>query len=1207
MLHPAHATHNWTPLFNGDLDDVELNTYLEPVGFADVRGALYRLHSIAKILPEAPTAHSFLDGLVLHLQATPDPDQALIYMERFLDQLVGISGALTRCTEDPRQAEMLVTLFAGSAFLAEILIRTPEYFEEIGLVWTAKQKNTRLQHQTSPAEAALQAQAALHSSEDPEEQLNALHRYHRRELLRIGAADLFGLQDLPNVTDQISRLADHIVSACLKVSARQTRTVPDGFVVLGMGKLGGQELNYSSDIDLVFLVDGNPSAMTRLGQRLIRNLSELTGQGFFYRVDMRLRPWGRSGSLVSTPESYLSYLEKDAWLWEKQALLKARPIAGDHHVGRTFLQRIEPILFATNATTVRAEIHAMKSRIEEELHKKSRGWGEVKLGKGSIRDVEFITQYLQLIHGSVHPEVRSPQTLDGLHRLQTAGFLSTGEYQVLADGYTFLRTVEHFLQLVGYQQKHKLPKAPAEVFKLARKLDFDGPEAGQRFLDTYHQHSVAIRAVYQTHLDPEATPSDPAADLARALPKYAATFSEADRAHHVALMRLLDDETPVLVDPKNLGKGRWQVTIVGYDYLGELSLISGLFLAFGFNIVEGHVFTYEPEVARPGMDQGLIVDVFTVDAVQAPLPDTVWDRYTVTLLRLIRLLEKGQYAEAGGALVKEVVRALPKSVQKETPLQPVHITIDNQQDERYTVLTIQAPDTVGLLFELTNALALNQIQIAQVQVQSEGAQVRDVLYVTDHKGKKIIEPKRQQELRAATVLVKHFTHLIPQAPNPEAALLQFRVFISDLFARPNWPEEMGTLEQPEVLDALANLLGVSTFLWEDFLRLQYANLFPVLQNTAGLKHPKPKAELQTDLDATIASINDKADRDVQIRAFKNRALFRIDMRYILGHSTLFECSSELTDLAEVLVETVYRSCYADLERVHGTPMLEDGGPCPISICAFGKAGGHELGIASDLEVLFIFEADGQTQGGEKPLSNARFTERLVQAFARTLKTHNVSTFEIDLRLRPYGRDGALAITPQAFQRYYEPTGAAWPYERQSLVKLRTIAGDRTLGAHIETLRTNILRSLGPFDVAAMRAIRERQVRHLVQPGTFNAKYSRGAMVDAEYLVQGLQITHGQTHAAVLCPNTFKALDQLEAVGALTKPEKEPLFQALAFFRHLVAALRIVRGNARDLTVPPEDSEAFAFLARRMDARPTELAEQLHHHVGQIQALSKDLL
>jgi glutamate-ammonia-ligase adenylyltransferase len=310
-------------------------------------------------------------------------------------------------------------------------------------------------------------------------------------------------------------------------------------------------------------------------------------------------------------------------------------------------------------------------------------------------------------------------------------------------------------------------------------------------------------------------------------------------------------------------------------------------------------------------------------------------------------------------------------------------------------------------------------------------------------------------------------------------------------------------------------------------------------------------------------------------------MFRVDMRHILGHTTEFwEFSKELTDLAEVVVNSTYHLCHEDLRTLYGTPCLENGEVSDMAVCALGKCGGYELGFASDIELMFVYSGNGKTTGPQI-ITTAEFYEKVVQTFVSASRVKREGIFEIDLQLRPYGRAGSLAVSLESFRRYFAPDGPAWAYERQALVKLRPIAGNAGLGQRVASLRDSSVYHGEPFDATAMRAMRERQIRHLVTGGRFNAKYSPGGLLDIEYLVQGLQITHGHHNPDLRLTNTRSALAALAAAGIMSEDDYTRLRKAHTFLRWLIDALRVVRGNTKDLTVPHDDTEEFAFLARRL--------------------------
>ena len=488
--------------------DAGSRALLASIDFGDRAAATRRLRSLASAVPDERARARLLPHLLAALADAANPDRALINLERFTQAVSDRTDVVAVLSADPHALDVLVKIFTGSQFLTDILLRFPEHFSSLIQPNAIGQAKTAAQYYAEAYRATCGSRAPDECSACPET-LDGLRRYHHWELLRIGTCDLVGLLDLTTVTAQLSQLADSIIWVCLELLARSLGMTTEGFVVLGMGKLGGRELNYSSDVDLLFLADENTATFQRLGERLIKALTEATAEGFLYRVDMRLRPWGRVGPLISTVDGYLTYLARDARLWEKQALLRARVVAGDEQAGAGFLRRAEPLLFSAGAEAVRAEVHAMKQLTEAQLRQSDRISGDVKLGEGSIRDTEFAAQYLQLAYGKNQPELRTGHTLDALARLREHGYLTADEYRVLVDGYTFLRTVEHYLQILDYRQTHTLPENPADLRYLARRLGFTGPAATDRFVAHIRQHGAAIRAVYLRHLAPLAESGPP--------------------------------------------------------------------------------------------------------------------------------------------------------------------------------------------------------------------------------------------------------------------------------------------------------------------------------------------------------------------------------------------------------------------------------------------------------------------------------------------------------------------------------------------------------------------------------------------------------------------------------------------------------------------------------------------------------------------------
>jgi glutamate-ammonia-ligase adenylyltransferase len=346
-----------------------------------------------------------------------------------------------------------------------------------------------------------------------------------------------------------------------------------------------------------------------------------------------------------------------------------------------------------------------------------------------------------------------------------------------------------------------------------------------------------------------------------------------------------------------------------------------------------------------------------------------------------------------------------------------------------------------------------------------------------------------------------------------------------------------------------------------------------------------------------------------LNAFKDRELFRVDMRHILGLTREFDdFAVELTDLAEVTVCTALRLCDAELRATFGDPLLANVEACEISLLALGKFGGRELGFASDIELMLVYEGSGSTNG-LRSVTTAEYFEQLVLSIINAIQTRQDGIFHIDLQLRPYGKAGSMAVSLDSFRRYYAPDGPAWAYERQALVKLRPIAGNTGLGQELCRLRDIYAYESGRFDVTSMRAMRERQIRHLVKGGTFNAKFSRGGLVDIEYLIQGLQINHGAQNPSLRSTNLREAMLQLHEAGILSDDDYTRLRKAHTFLRWLIDSLRVVRGNSKDVTLPVFGSEEFVFLARRLryEMDIERLRDDLASYVVDVQEINNRLL
>jgi len=1160
--------------------------------------------TLQRVLREAPLREAVLvaiAGFIRNARSSFDPFQLF--------------------SRSPRALEVLARLACGSPFLTQTLLSDPQCLAALTLHGRTADTKDREQF-------IHEAQQCLHTAADRPARLRELRRYQRRQLLRIGMCDAFGLMDLKFITLQLSLLADAMVQCSLELAAAECGTSTDQVSVIALGKLGGEELNYSSDIDLVLICSQQSAQTQRMARLMVDNLTDNSPPGFLYRVDLRLRPWGEAGPLVSDAAAYAAYLAQHAELWEKQAMLKARPIAGSAALGTSFLERIRPLLFTASEAQILAGVQAMKSKIEQRLKQRGKLYSEIKLGAGSIRDIEFLVQALQLIHGLQDPRVLTANTLDALVRQAEFGLISAHWYRQLRTGYVFLRTVEHSLQLLHNQQTHELPTDSRQLQWLAHRLDY--PDAAT-LMARFEEHRVAVRTIFEQCLQVETARSGTAesaagrlaSGLADSAVDKASVASESlpdkDDLLHLHAARLTDlaakadqcggcaVEQLAVAAAMDSAPGRpiggataavSDLLVVGVDFSGWLSVICGLLSVYQLDIRSGDaatgaglrgVWEQRPEGyfaacfrVRMASGQATICSA----ALQA---ESLAEKLQQEIGRLGSSSRNGRIEEVRAELISRFCAAVPDSGRRTTDADDSELTVELNPlpGSVLTEMKICGKDSWGFFYELASALSLSRFRVLRAVIRSDGRQVRDILHVRERNGLPIASEERRQELRLAATLIKQFTHWLPTASDPHHALLRFRDLVSRLQPASAWESNQKSLQKPAVLHAVARVLGISQYLWDTFLRSGHEELFPLLANSeqlaAKLDPELLRQQLSIQLSGTGSASTDthsqpteaRGDRWQLLNDFKDRHLFRIDMRHVLGHCRPFGAFSlELTELAELIVQTAAVIAWQELTAAHGVPN------CAWMIAGLGKFGGIEMGFASDLELMLVYAAEGRT-AGPSPLTNAQFFERLVRLVEQGIRAPQDGIIHVDLRIRPYGQAGPAAVRLSDLQSYYESGGPAWPYERQALVRLRAVAGDITFGQHVTDTVRQLVYAHASFDFAAMSAMRERQVRQLVRGGTINAKLSDGGLVDCEYAVQAMQLVFGSRHPELQHPSTLTVLRAAREIGLVTADQQSAVENAYVFLRELIDCLRMARGNARDLTVPASGSRDWLQLSSRM--------------------------
>ena len=455
--------------------------------------------------------------LLAACKLAPDPDLALTGVDRFADA----AGALPR---EPGLLQTLALLCGASRMIAALLYREPSLLRRSARParLTRPRAEMKLRRLLARAAAGLDPQdvAGFH---------RLLRRVRAREVVPIALRDLRRAR-MSEVTGELSALATACLDAAVRFHDRRLRArhgAPAGlegrdpgagFCVLAMGKLGARELNFSSDIDLVYVytaegVTAGPAPIThfayyaKLAELVTESIAKPTEDGFVFRVDLNLRPDGCNGPIVNSIRASEIYYESFGRSWERNALIKARPAAGDLEAGAELLRVLEPFIWRGSLDLeVLTEVQAMKARIDARAG--AEGEANLKLGKGGIREVEFFVSALQLLHGGKQRELRERAVLPSLDRLLFGGVIQARDRDALADAYLFLRRAEHRVQMVDGRQTHSLPP-PEERLPLARAM---GISRSERFDEALAYHRRRVAAIFrdllgtgrgEVKLDPE--------------------------------------------------------------------------------------------------------------------------------------------------------------------------------------------------------------------------------------------------------------------------------------------------------------------------------------------------------------------------------------------------------------------------------------------------------------------------------------------------------------------------------------------------------------------------------------------------------------------------------------------------------------------------------------------------------------------------------
>jgi glutamate-ammonia-ligase adenylyltransferase len=640
--------------------------------------------------------------------------------------------------------------------------------------------------------------------------------------------------------------------------------------------------------------------------------------------------------------------------WERQALIKARPGAGDLDLGRGFLQAVAPLVYRKELSFSEInEVKALKRKIERQARAAGGDERDVKAGRGGIRDIEFAVQFLQLLNGGDLPEVRHRNTLHALQALAGAGCLTGQEAQILDDTYRFLRRTEHRLQLLFDLQTHRLPERPDELRRLARRMGYG---------------EVIRQGDKETRRQGDKEPED------------AASLS----------LGLLVPPSPQSRRPAEL----------------------------------------DEVPAGPALD--------TRDLLIDPLDRFLHDYQAKTRLNrtiLDHLLHQTfDEADEGGP-------AAPES----------DLILDPQPDET----AVQA--VLGKYpFRDVRTAAQNLSQLAQESVR-------------------FLSARRCRHFLAS--IAPRLLRAVADTPDPDLTLTNLEKVTASLGAKAVLYELFSF--NPPSLKLYVDLCSGSQFLSQ--ILVTNPGMIDELLDTLVLNRPRAVEELRAELAALCQGA---ADVEPILHSFQDKELLRIGVADLLGKTPVAATSAALSDLAETVLNQVVALQGPALAPRYGAPTLDDGRPCRFAVLALGKLGGRELSYHSDLDLVLVYEGDGRTAPpvGEPPPDRFESTDNLhyfaeqLRRVVRVAAAHGPQgrLYHIDLRLRPTGGSGSLAVSLAEFGRYYDGGGAQL-WERQALTRARAVAGDPGFGAAVEAAarRAAYGRAWDPAWADEVVAMRER--------------------------------------------------------------------------------------------------------------------------------------
>jgi glutamate-ammonia-ligase adenylyltransferase len=483
---------------------------LAALGFAHPKESSTNLEILSRGSPHAPASPRRFELLEMlgpilldEISRLPDPDLALRNLADFISAVGARTSFLALLEQHPSTRRVLLSLFASSSYLSSLFIRHPDMLDTLVRSDLARRRRGReeLEHDLS---------GLVNASTEFESRLDAIRTFRHQEFLRIAIADVAGELDLHEVEAELTLLAETVLNQALSLAYSEVAPrfeIPTALKLscIAMGRLGAAEMSYNSDLDLIFVYDSEGDAMrgrevaARVVQKLIAILETRTREGYAYKLDLRLRPSGNQGPLVTSLEGFREYHRQSSAVWERQALVRARVVAGDRALGEVVEAAREEFVFGRGLATKEVrEIAQMRTRMENEIGAESKARLNLKQGRGGLVDVEFVAQMMALAHGYQHRALRRRSTRDLLGESESLHLITADEAASLRDGYELLAKLENRLRIESDQPAWALPTIPEAMRPLARRMGYQSDAGPQQLLKDLSTRREAIRAAFDS-------------------------------------------------------------------------------------------------------------------------------------------------------------------------------------------------------------------------------------------------------------------------------------------------------------------------------------------------------------------------------------------------------------------------------------------------------------------------------------------------------------------------------------------------------------------------------------------------------------------------------------------------------------------------------------------------------------------------------------